>query len=32
MLLRVLMAHVHLASAAVTDRHIAKSCTPNRER
>ncbi|KRR24233.1 hypothetical protein CQ13_26105 [Bradyrhizobium retamae] len=23
------MDHVHLASAAVTDRHIAKSCTPN---
>src|SRR5215207_11179450 len=28
MLLRALMDHVHLASAAVTDRHIAKSCTP----
>ena len=23
------MDHVHPASAAVTDRHIAKSCTPN---
>jgi hypothetical protein len=29
MLLRASMDHVHLASAAVTDRHIAKSCTPN---
>ena len=29
MLLRLSMDHVHLASAAVTDRHIAKSCTPN---
>jgi hypothetical protein len=29
MLLRPSMDHVDLASAAVTDRHIAKSCTPN---
>src|SRR3954453_12030073 len=31
MLPRSSMDHVHLASAAVTDRHIAKSCTPNSE-